>query len=83
MDYTENLQDYIDSYENMDIAIDGMLDDVNIKEMKDFINEMKKEFENTFAEEYQNKVDELEEIGQEEYENEYEERCHEYWSDQF
>jgi hypothetical protein len=83
MDYTEYLQDYIDSYENMDSAIDGMLDDVNIKEMKDFINEMKKEFENTFAEEYQNKVDELEEIGQEEYENEYEERCHEYWSDQF
>ena len=60
MDYTEYLQDYIDSYENMDSAIDGMLDDVNIKEMKDFINEMKKEFENTFAEEYQNKVDELE-----------------------
>ena len=83
MDYTEYLQDYIDSYENMDSAIDGMLDDVNIKEMKDFINEMKKEFENTFAEEYQNKVDELEEIGQEEYENEYEERCHEFWSDQF
>ena len=83
MDYTEYLQDYIDSYENMDSAIDGMLDDVNIKEMKDFINEMKKEFENTFSEEYQNKVDELEEIGQEEYENEYEERCHEYWSDQF
>lgn len=83
MDYTEYLQDYIDSYENMDSAIDGMLDDVNIKEMKDFINEMKKEFENSFAEEYQNKVDELEEIGQEEYENEYEERCHEYWSDQF
>ena len=83
MDYTEYLQDYIDSYENMDSAIYGMLDDVNIKEMKDFINEMKKEFENTFAEEYQNKVDELEEIGQEEYENEYEERCHEYWSDQF
>lgn len=83
MDYTEYLQDYIDSYENMDSAIDGMLDDVNIKEMKDFINEMKKEFENTFAEEYQNKIDELEEIGQEEYENEYEERCHEYWSDQF
>lgn len=83
MDYTEYLQDYIDSYENMDSAIDGMLDDVNIKEMKDFINEIKKEFENTFAEEYQNKVDELEEIGQEEYENEYEERCHEYWSDQF
>ena len=83
MDYTEYLQDYIDSYENMDSAIDGMLDDVNIKEMKDFINEMKKEFDNTFAEEYQNKVDELEEIGQEEYENEYEERCHEYWSDQF
>lgn len=83
MDYTEYLQDYIDSYENMDSAIDGMLDDVNIKEMKDFINEIKKEFENSFAEEYQNKVDELEEIGQEEYENEYEERCHEYWSDQF
>ena len=79
----EYLQDWLNSYDSVIDILDNMDDDVNVQEMRDFIKEVKKDFESRFLDEYREKENDLQEMEEDDYEKEYEERCHEYWSDQF
>ena len=79
----EYIQDWLNSYDSVIDTLDNMDDDVNVQEMRDFLREVKKDFEGRFLDEYREKENDLQEMGEDDYEGEYEERCHEYWSDQF